>query len=256
MESAQDIYNNICDYFNITNKPISIIDNTLSDQNLNGVYFYKKNEIRISSHLDTAQKIEKTIIHELAHHIIRQNGYRVSAHGWPFLTMEMFMAYKRNIDYCYVLNRNVNNWEPTAPLNIWWKHSEIALTLFTNIRSHEENLPDIDVLAKFIIEQCNLPLWMKYLSFHRHVHHTNTQGLVHFLWLIESIILIAALIIRSIGLKDTGMYFILFDLALFSLTGFVSAYRRNEFRPKTRLSRAIRNLIKSSLERLDFLGKC
>ncbi|WCE92929.1 hypothetical protein [Acidithiobacillus ferriphilus] len=47
-----------------------------------------------------------------------------------------------------------------------------------------------------------------------------------------------------------------FDLALFSLTGFVSAYSRNEFRPKTRLSRAIRNLIKSSLERLDFLGKC
>ena len=176
-------YAAVCALLKVTDRPSIHWDEALTAAKLNGLYLPHLAEIRITTTLaQQPEELRRTIVHELAHHIMYRNGYRVLAHGWPFLALEMTLALRANYDHGFVLTRNAFNWEPTAGIRLWGHHALKAIRVFHNIAT-VGNLGDLpaDTIARSVLSECHLHPWLKLIALRRHAHHANTQGLPLFM---------------------------------------------------------------------------
>lgn len=161
-------YGGICDLINLMDRPAIKWDSALISVGLNGAYIREAEEIRIAPTLaELPHELKRTIVHELAHHIMYKSGYGRPAHGWPFLALELVLAtwvgYDGDLVLLYVLNRNTLNWEPTASVRRWWRHAQKAIDVLQaglNAKQWENTSPE--AAASFILNQCPLsPLFAK-----------------------------------------------------------------------------------------------
>lgn len=180
----------------------------MSGTRLAGRYIPEKCEIEIQPK-SNGDAIRRTILHELAHHVMWHAGYRTRAHGWPFLAMELILSAKADcIDECPqagILAKNALNWEPTAGLRLWHTHTYRAWEIFCDMEKEETwgQLSPEDA-AHIIIESCGIAPHKRRLVFWRHSHYANTMGFPNFLRPIFLIFVVLAIASIVTGLGFLG----------------------------------------------------
>lgn len=263
MVDLESEYAGICDIINLADRPTIKWDNALTSARLNGVYLPGAKEIRIAPALaEWPDELKRTIAHELAHHIMCENGYRRPAHGWPFLTLELVLAtwigYDGDLVALYVLNRNTLNWEPTAGVRRWWRHAQKAIDVLQDgIHAEQWGNRSPDAAATFILGHCSMPPFLRKVAFWRHSHYTDTQGLPRFLREISVPmwgIVILSLVVPALHFILNAT--VLAASVLLMLGTVLSAARQNEFSSSFILVAALKKIAAKMFARVNIFARC